>query len=132
MIPRGGHVVIKLMAHVQHKTIEPFIKETMAPGTLVYTDEYSMYARLCAWGYEQKRVNHGRGEYARDEDGDGFCEVHVKTMEGCWSVLRSWLRPHRGLSQEHLPFYLGCFACVHNVRKRGKALLHALIELLVT
>jgi hypothetical protein len=32
-------------------------------------------------------------------DGDGFCEVHVKTMEGFWSLLRSWLHPHRGISQ---------------------------------
>ena len=52
---------------------------------------------------------HGRGEYARDEDGDGFCEVHVNTMEGFWSLLRSWLRPHRGISQEKLPLYLGFF-----------------------
>jgi hypothetical protein len=28
-----------------------------------------MYARLQAWGYEQKRVNQGQGEYARDEEG---------------------------------------------------------------
>ena len=49
-----------------------------------------------------------------------------------WSLLRSWLRPHRGISQEKLPLYLGFFAFVHNVRKRGKALLPALIELLVT
>ncbi len=41
-----------------------------------------------------------RGEYARDEDGDGFHEVYVNTMEGFWSLLRSWLRPHRGISQE--------------------------------
>jgi hypothetical protein len=27
-------------------------------------------------------VNHGAGEYARDDDGDGFCEVHVNTMRG--------------------------------------------------
>src|SRR5262245_3031830 len=45
---------------------------------------------------------------------------------------RSWLRPHRGISQEKLPLYLGFFEFVHNVRKRGKALLPALIELLVT
>jgi hypothetical protein len=32
------------------------------------------------------------------EDGDGFCEVHVNTMEGFCSLLRSWLRPHRGIS----------------------------------
>ena len=58
--------------------------------------------------------------------------VHVNTMEGFWSLLRSWLRPHRGISQEKLPVYLGFFEFVHNVRKRGKALLPALIELLVT
>jgi len=47
-------------------------------------------------------------------------------------LLRSWLRPHRGISQEKLPLYLGFFEFVHNVRKRGKALLGALIELLVS
>jgi hypothetical protein len=77
-------------------------------------------------------VNHGRGEFARDDDGDGLCEVHVNTMEGFWSLLRSWLRPHRGIAQEKLPFYLGFFEFVHNVRKRGKALLGALIELLIS
>jgi hypothetical protein len=79
---RGGQVVINMMANVKQKTIEPFIKETMALGTLVYTDAYSIDARLYTWGYHHKSVNHGRGEYARDEDGDGFCEVHVHTMEG--------------------------------------------------
>jgi transposase-like protein len=53
-------------------------------------------------------------------------------MEGFWSLLRSWLRPHRGISQEKLPLYLGFFEFVHNVHTRGKALLPALIELLVT
>src|SRR3954467_13431605 len=50
---------------------------------------------------------------------DGFCEVHVNTLEGFWSLLRSWLRPHRGLSQERLPLYLGFFAFVRNVRRWG-------------
>jgi len=101
-------------------------------GTRVYTDAYSMYTRLHDWGYDHKSVNHGRGEYARDDDGAGLCEVHVHTMEGFWSLLRSWLRPHRGISQEKLPVYLGFFEFVHNVRTRGKALLPALIESLVT
>jgi transposase len=131
LMQRGGQVVIRLLAHVKQKTIEPFIKDTMDPGTLVYTDEYSIYARLCAWGHGHKSVNHGRGEYARDEDGDGLCEVHVNTMEGFWSLLRSWLRPHPGISQEKLSLYLGFFECIHNVRKRGKPLLGALIELLI-
>ena len=132
MMQRGGQVVLNLIANVKQKTIEPLIKATIVAGTLVYTDEYSIYARLQSWGYNHKRVNHGRGEFARDEDGDGVCEVHVHTMEGFWSLLRSWLRPHRGISQEKLPLYLGFFEFVHNVRKRGKALLGSLIALLVS
>src|SRR5215470_14885641 len=85
MMQRGGQVVINLMANVQQKTIEPFIKDTIVSGALVYTDAYSIYARLQSWGYDHKSVNHGRGEFARDEDGDGLCEVHVNTMEGFWS-----------------------------------------------
>ena len=77
-------------------------------------------------------VNHGRGEYARDEDGDGFHEVHVNTMEGCWSLLRSWLRPHRGISQEKLPLDIALFEFAHNARKRGKALLESLIVTLLS
>ena len=120
MMQRGGQVVIHLLANVKQKTIEPFITDTIVAGTLVYTDEYSIYARLQSWGYSHKSVNHGRGEFARDEDGDGFCEVHVNTIEGFWSLLRSWLRPHRGISQEKLPLYLGFFEFVHNVRSEAK------------
>jgi transposase len=103
----------------------------VALGSLINTDEYSIYGRLLEWGFGHKAVNHGRGEYARDEDGDGFCEVHVNTMEGIWSLLRSWLRPHRGISQEKLPDYLALFEFVHNARCRGKALLDALLTALL-
>jgi len=77
MLQRGGQVVISLLANVKQKTIEPLIKDTIVPGTQVYTDEYSIYARLQSWGYGHKSVNYGRGEFARDDDGDGFYEVHV-------------------------------------------------------
>jgi len=131
MIQRCGDVAIQMLENVKQKTIEPIIKATVLPKTLIYTDEYSIYGRLNDWGYAHKSVNHGKKEYARDEDGDGFFEVHVNTMEGFWSLLRSWIRPHRGISQEKLPLYLGFFEFIHNTRKRGKALLHSLIELLV-
>ena len=120
-----------MLANVRQRTIRPVIEATVVNGALVYTDEYDVYARLEDWGYGHKTVCHARGEYARDEDGDGFCEVHVNTLEGFWSLLRSWLRPHRGISQEKLPAYLGYFQTFHNARRRGKALLDALIAGLV-
>ena len=133
---RGGDVVVRMLANVQQATIRPVIEANIAKGALVHTDEYDAYARLEGWGYGHKTVCHARGEYARgeyarDEDGDGFCEVHVNTAEGRWSLLRSWLRPHRGISQEKLPAYLGFFQLVHNARRRGKALLGALVAALV-
>ena len=131
MIQRSGMVVIRMLENVKQVTIAPLIRATIAAWTVVYTDEYDIYARLTKWGYGHRTVCHAAGEFARDEDGDGFCEVHVNTIEGFWSLLRSWLRPHRGVSQEKLPLYLGFFEFVHNVRKRGKALLGALISLLV-
>ena len=78
-----------------------------------------------------KRLIIRQASMLRDEDGDGFHEVHVNKMEGFWSLLRSWLRPHRGISQEKLPLYLGFFEFIHNVRKRGQALLEPLLCLLL-
>ena len=89
-----------MLPNVKQKTIKPIITTVVVKGTMIYTDEYSIYARLPVWGYQHKTVCHSRGEYARDEDSDGFYEVHVNTMEGFWSLLRSWLRPHRGISQD--------------------------------
>ncbi len=122
---------MRMLANVQQRTIKPIIEQYVAKGSLIYTDEYDIYARLPSWGYAHETVCHSHGEYARDDDGDGFCEVHVNTMEGVWSLLRSWLRPHRGISQEKLPLYIGFFEFVHNAHKRGKSLLGALVQGLV-
>src|SRR3954469_4839119 len=131
LLQRGGEVVLLMLPDVRQVTIRPVIEATVAKGALVHTDEYDVYGRLEEWGYGHETVCHARGEYARDDDGDGFCEVHVSTMEGVWSLLRSWLRPHRGVSQEKLPLYLAFFEFVHNARCRGRALLGELVASLV-
>ncbi len=52
-------------------------------------------------------------------------------MERVWSLLRSWLWPHRCISQESLPVYLSFFQFVHNARVRGKGLLNSLLAALL-
>jgi transposase-like protein len=131
MIQRGGAIVIRMLADVRQRKIDPLIKATVAPGAVVSTDKYAIDVRLPQWGYSHHTVWHAAGEFARDDDGDGVCEVHVHTLEAFWSLLRSWMRPHRGVSQEKLPLYLGFFEFVHNVRRRGRAVLGALVELLL-
>ena len=118
MIQRGGQVVLKTLANVQQTTIKPIMEAGVAKGALIHTDEYDIYVWLPSWGYEHKTVCHGRGEYARDEDGDGGfgrCCVH-----GCDHIAASPKKSCRSTS----PF----FQFVHNARKHGKALLTALVE----
>ncbi len=45
-----------MLANVQQTTIKPVITGAVAPGTLVHTDEYGIYARLPARGYRHKTV----------------------------------------------------------------------------
>src|SRR5262249_49170419 len=92
---------------VQQATIGPLIRQTIVEGSTVYTDEYEICSRLAAWGYRHETVCLATGEFARDDDGDGFCDVHVNTLEGFRSLLRSSLRPHLGIPQEGLALYLG-------------------------
>ena len=132
MIQRSGEVVIYLLPNVKQVTIRPLIERHVEKSSMVYTDEYDIYCRLPQWSYQHKTVNHGKGEYARDDDGDGFHEVHVNTMEGFWSLLRSWLRAHRGISQKKLPCYLAFFQFLHNAKARGSSVLSSLVALLVS
>jgi hypothetical protein len=77
LIQRGGQVVIRMLANVQQKTIQPIIETAVTEWTRIHTDEYDIYARLSAWGYRHEMVCHAQREFARNEDGDRFCEIHV-------------------------------------------------------
>ena len=82
MIQRRGAVVVRMLENVQQATLQPLIQAFIRPGTRVHTDEYTIYNPLKNWGFDHHTVCHNRGEYARDEDGDGFHEIHVNTAEG--------------------------------------------------
>jgi len=42
LIQRGGDIALKMLENVKQKTIEPIIQTTIAPDTLIYTDEYDI------------------------------------------------------------------------------------------
>ena len=61
MIQRGGQVVIRILEDIRQTTIQPLIEATIRPGTLVLTDEYTIYKRLPEWGFEHQTVCHNAG-----------------------------------------------------------------------
>ena len=77
-----GTVAIQMLANVKQTSIFSPITLTIMAGILVYTDEYDIYNRVSEWGYGHETVCHSRGEYARDEDGEGVLEIlyHLGSM----------------------------------------------------
>ena len=56
MIQRGGEVVLHILENVQQQTIKRLLPQTIQLGSLVFTDEYDIYARLEPWGYQHLTV----------------------------------------------------------------------------
>jgi hypothetical protein len=61
-------------------------------------------------------VDQNRGEFARDDDGDGVREVHCNTLEGIWTGLRNFLRPFRGVNKAYLEQYIIIFEWAYNLK----------------
>lgn len=110
IIQRGGLLRLQVMENVQKTTIEPFIQQTIQEGSTIYTDEYNIYNGLTMLGYTHDTVNHSAGEYARGE-------VHCNTIEGIWSLVRQWLRSHRGVSKKFLKYYVAITEFFYNVKR---------------
>lgn len=109
MVQRGGLVRLKVLPNVQQITIQPIIESTVEKGATFYTDEYNIYNKVTSWGYEHKTVNHGEGQYARNEDGNGKYEVHCNTQEGILVANEVVAKtPHRSKSRK-ITFLYGIF-----------------------
>ena len=102
------------------------------PGAMVYTDEWNGYQPLARRDRGHATVNHKRGEFARDDDGDGVREVHCNTLEGIWTGLRNFLRPFRGVNKVYLEQYVIMFQWGYNLKAVTDAFLRVLLGCPVT
>ena len=96
-------------------------------GAKVYTDDWNGYKPLRRRGRGHATVNHNRGEFARDDDGDGIREVHCNTMEGIWTGLRNFLRPFRGVNKTYLEQYVIIFQWSYNLKTVSDQFLRILL-----
>jgi transposase len=127
-IGRGsGRACLHVVANSDRPTLEGLVQATTAAGAMLNTDEWRAYGRVAELGRGHATVNHGAGEWARDDDGDGIREVHVNTMEGTWTGLRNFLRPFRGVSKWHLAGYVAIFEWANNLKRVTDAFLALLL-----
>lgn len=111
MVERGGNVKAEHVPTAGARVLLPRLRETIEPGTVVYSDQAQVYKTLHRIGYYHDSVNHSMGEYGR-----GI--VHTNTIEGFWSQLkRSVDGTYHCISAKHLQLYLNEFVYRYNHRQ---------------
>ena len=125
----SGRACLHVVGNSDRRTLEGLVLATTSPGATLNTDEWRGYARVTELDRGHATVNHGAGEWARDDDGDGVREVHCNTMEGTWTGLRNFLRPFRGVSKWHLAGYVAIFEWANNLKRVTDDFLRLLLKL---
>ncbi|HEX9059125.1 MAG TPA: IS1595 family transposase [Clostridia bacterium] len=110
MVERKGNIKATVTVDTKRKTVMPIVREYVAIGTNIMTDEYLPYRSLTKEGYNHQMVNHGTGEYVRGD-------VYTNTLEGFWSQLkRSINGTYHAVSPKYLQTYVNEFSYRYNRR----------------
>ena len=111
MMERGGNLVTKIIPDRKRASIWPAVSESVAPGSILHTDELASYGSISLRGFRHQTVNHSEGTYVSPKG------VTVNGIEGAWSALKRGINgTHIHVSAKHLSKYLGEFEFRHNMR----------------
>ena len=108
-----GQVRTKVLDKVTAKSVGDFLREHVAPGHALMTDDSPVYRSSWEWGHFSRHelVNHSMDEYVRGD-------VHVNTAEGFFSLVkRSMYGIWHSVSKAHLHRYIHECAFRWNTRK---------------
>ena len=120
VVGRQSHQLqLQVVRTSSRASLEPAVLQRTQEGATVNTDQWPPYEPFLRTGRVHKTVNHGRREWARDDDGDHVREVHINTIEGIWTGVRNFLRTFRGVSKHHLAGYLAVFMATYNFKDLG-------------
>ena len=120
-----GQVRLRVVDDTKGVTLQAHVHQFTLPESLLNTDEYQSYNRV-----ERQRdtVSHAASEYARDDDGDGFHEVHCNTVEGMWTDVRNFLRPFKGVHKRYLFGYVAVCEFRRNLKHISPCFISQLIR----
>ena len=103
-----GRVVLFPIPSADRETLEGIIRDKVAPGSIIYTDGHSGYARLSKLGYNHEWVDHSVGEFV-----DGMATTNG--IESCWALLkRGYVGTFHLMSAKHLHRYCNEFMFRNN------------------
>ncbi|QQR86416.1 MAG: IS1595 family transposase [Flavobacteriales bacterium] len=117
MLERGGRVVAKVVIDTKARTIQPIMRQHIAIGTTVHTDEYLAYKGV-EKTFRHLVVKHGKGEYVTYHPTGEYSSTNG--MEGYWSLLKKGLNAvYHSVSPFHLQQYVNEYSARYNQRKQS-------------
>jgi len=103
MRERGGRTRALPVENASAPTLENVIRQNVAPGATVHTDESAIYQRLKK-AYKHQTINHGLGHYSRNG-------VTTNSVESVFAVMRRGLHGvYHHASKKHIARYVNEFA----------------------
>jgi transposase-like protein len=109
-VSRKGNVIARVVANVQTKTLEAFVRETASHKvSLLCTDQSSDYRHLT--DYPHAVIDHAHGQYF-------IGAIHTQTIEGFWSIFkRGVVGTFHKMSRKYMPLYVAEFQFRYNNRQ---------------
>jgi transposase-like protein len=105
----AGTVAAEVVSNRTAKTLLPFVRKTVAPGSTIYTDSWSGYNNVAADGYTHEVIDHVE-TYVQGA-------VHTNGIENFWSLLKRSLHgTYVAVNPEHLFRYVDERVFSYNLR----------------
>jgi transposase-like protein len=110
---RDGKVKAFAVKETDSATLHGAIRENVAEGSAVYTDQWKAYNGLD--DYEHKAVKHNVGEYVCEQ-------IHTNGIESFWAILkRGYYGIYHKWSEKHLQRYVNEYQSRFNLRETDMA-----------
>jgi transposase-like protein len=107
MRERGGRTVAMPITGTDAQTIEGAILQNVEPGSTIHTDEAGAYRGVRGLSFEHDTVNHGQGEYVRDDvTTNGIESVFAVMKRGIYGVYHHTSEKHLGRYVDEFSFRL--------------------------
>jgi transposase-like protein len=109
LVERGGHARSFHLETATKEEIIPIVRENVARGSHVMTDEANRYSKLGNDFSAHGAVDHSRGEYGYRDHATGE-NINTNTVEGYYSIFkRGMVGVYQHCSERHLHRYLAEF-----------------------
>ena len=100
LLKRNGRVYTKIINSAARAEIMPIIRKVVRSGADIYTDGWRSYDALAVYGYNHKKVDHNKNEFAKD------AITHINGVESFWSWTKRRLQKFNGVSKTIFNEYL--------------------------